>query len=208
MNDKILFIMEGDKPDKQLLETLLDAYKNVLDYDGDSSNVKVSYKNNIYSLYSELKELDNGEDEFADLFPIVQKKDSNLSTHSRDEFSAIYLFFDLDIHGQQDVFDELKEMVETFDNETENGKLFISYPMVETTKICDKKEGLFKKDRKLFSLGNCKKGGFKQFASDHKKSAIKTDSLENWNIICKENYLKANWILNNDDSIPDIHYLK
>ena len=209
-SSKILFIMEGEIADPQLLNSLLDAYKTVLDYDGDSSNVIVSYTSSIYSLYNELKKLDNDEDEFADLFPIVQKKDKSLNRYSRDEFSAIYLFFDLDIHKRDEkkAGMQLGEMVKTFNNETENGKLFISYPMVETAKICDKKEGLFKEDRKIFPLENCEKGGFKQFAHNHTRSAIKTDSLENWNIICKENYRKANWIMTGSCSIPHIPYLK
>ena len=208
MNDKILFIMEGKKDDPKLLKSLLDTYKTVLDYDGYSSNVIVSYTSNIYSLYNELKKLDNDKDEFADLFPIVQKKDSKLNSYSRDEFSAIYLFFDLDIHKRDEkkAGIQLGEMVKTFNNETENGKLFISYPMVEVAKICDKYEGLFKEDRKLFSLESCKR--FKEFANNHTRSTRKTDSLEDWNLICKENYRKANWILTGCCSIPDIPYLK
>ncbi len=209
-SSKILFIMEGKKDDPKLLRSLLDAYKIVLDYGSDSSNVIVSYTSSIYSLYNELKKLDNGKDELADLFPIVQKKDKSLDCYSRDEFSAIYLFFDLDIHKRDEkkASMQLGKMVETFNNETENGKLFISYPMVETAKICDKKEGLFKEDRKIFPLENCEKGGFKQFAHNHTRSAVKTDSLNDWNVICKENYRKANWILTGCCSIPDIPYLK
>jgi len=212
MSDKILFIMEGEKEDPQLLKKLFAAYRDFLDFDENAvgKEVIVSYASHIYSLYSELKKLENDDGFFADLFPIVKKKDPDLSGYSSDDFSAIYLFFDLDIHGrdEKEISSQLKEMVETFDNETGNGKLFISYPMVEAAKICDKTDGLFKKDRKMFPLDSCKKGGFKQFANNHTRSAIKTDSLEEWNLICKENYRKANWILNEKESNPDIHSLK
>ena len=55
-----------------------------------------------------------------------------------DDFSEIYMFFDLDV--QQDNIkysnkDELiciiKSMLNTFNNETDKGKLYISYPMCE-----------------------------------------------------------------------------
>ena len=87
MNDKILFIMEGEKEDPKLLKSLLAAYRNVLDFDENAVNkeVIVSYTSNIYSLYNELKNLEN--DDFnelkktednvefsADLFSIVKKK--------------------------------------------------------------------------------------------------------------------------------------
>lgn len=53
----------------------------------------------------------------------------------RDDFSEIYLFFDYDGHqknlGEFDSKDAIEQMLISFDNETENGKLYISYPMVE-----------------------------------------------------------------------------
>lgn len=209
MNSMILFIMEGEKEDPKLLKNLFAAYRDVLDFDENAvgKEVIVSYTSNIYSLYHELENLENENGFFADLFPIVQKKNPSLVKYSRDDFSAIYLFFDLDIHGRsEEARSQLGKMVQTFNDETENGKLFISYPMVEAAKICDKKEGLFKEDRKMFPLKMCKR--FKEFANNHSRSAVNTDSEGNWNCICKENYRKANWILTNCDSIPDIPSLK
>ena len=53
---------------------------------------------------------------------------------SREDFSEVFLFFDYDAHqtnlGNADGQDALKQMLESFDNETENGKLYVSYPMV------------------------------------------------------------------------------
>lgn len=47
----------------------------------------------------------------------------------------MFLFFDYDAHqtnlGKSDDGDVINQMLESFDNETENGKLYISYPMVE-----------------------------------------------------------------------------
>lgn len=56
---------------------------------------------------------------------------------SRDDFSEVYLFFDYDGHqnnlGSEDADNDiLEEMLQNFDNETENGKLYVSYPMVES----------------------------------------------------------------------------
>lgn len=45
---------------------------------------------------------------------------------SREDFSEVFLFFDYDAHqtnlGNADGQDALKQMLESFDNETENGK--------------------------------------------------------------------------------------
>jgi hypothetical protein len=71
---------------------------------------------------------------------------------SRNDFSEVYLFFDYDAHqtnvGNADAENVLHQMLENFDNETENGKLYISYPMVEALRdfepgICGKPNNCF-----------------------------------------------------------------
>ena len=63
---------------------------------------------------------------------------------TRDDFSEVYLLFDYDTHqtnlGRKDDVDAVAQMLESFDNETENGKLYISYPMVEALR--DYKPGI------------------------------------------------------------------
>lgn len=49
-------------------------------------------------------------------------------------FDEVYLIFDYDFHAPQYSFEKILEMAEFFDNETENGKLYINYPMMESFK--------------------------------------------------------------------------
>lgn len=52
-------------------------------------------------------------------------------------FSQIFLFFDYDFQnrlGTQKVNGILDEMLDFFSDETENGKLYINYPMIESLK--------------------------------------------------------------------------
>ena len=49
----------------------------------------------------------------------------------RDNFEGIYLFFDFDPQDSNYNEENLKLLFEIFDNETVNGKLYISYPMIE-----------------------------------------------------------------------------
>lgn len=96
-------------------------------------------------------------------------------------------------------------MSKKFDNETENGKLYISYPMIESVCICDKNEGLLCDDRKLFPVKNCLNDGFKKFTKSvlHSRSSFQTFEKDDWDAICRANYTKANWIINKKTSIPD-----
>lgn len=52
------------------------------------------------------------------------------------DISEIYLFFDYDFHNRnlslEEINRQVREMLETFNNETEFGRLYIDYPMVES----------------------------------------------------------------------------
>ena len=93
---------------------------------------------NIYMLWKQLQ-ADNFD---TDIIEIVREECpqscQNLKGLARKNFQEIYLFFDFD--PQQRNLSEnsatnfqtiLKDMMKTFDNETDNGKLYISYPMAE-----------------------------------------------------------------------------
>lgn len=58
-----------------------------------------------------------------------------LKGHGRNDFAEVFLFFDFDVHAnnlrEKNNLDALREMLGVFNNETELGKLYISYPMIE-----------------------------------------------------------------------------
>ncbi|MBR6125507.1 hypothetical protein IKQ19_18270, partial [Candidatus Saccharibacteria bacterium] len=88
--------MEGLSPDKRLLKRFIDAFSKEMQIDG--SQVIAVYGTNIYTLYSELKSLQAEEHEFGDIVEVVRSHNPReLEGFSRDDFSDVYLFFDLDI---------------------------------------------------------------------------------------------------------------
>ncbi len=205
-SDRILFIMEG-KRDAKILQHLVSAYSESLEI---SENVIVVYTSNIYSLYNDLRKLENSDSEFADFIEVLKERSENnrkkLGAYSRDDFSQIFLFFDMDIHARDlnNSLDNLTEMIEKFDNETENGKLYISYPMVEAAYMCDRVDGLFNGKTKLFLVDDCKNDGFKKFVNkkcrDEKdKMILPSEKKEDWEQIVKFNCEKASWIMNKID---------
>ena len=94
---------------------------------------------NIYMLWKELKK-----DSYqTDIVEILRETNFNarqiLDGLSRDDIDEIYLFFDFDRHqdnlsATMDASPDevIKEMLDIFDNETELGKLYINYPMIES----------------------------------------------------------------------------
>ena len=55
------------------------------------------------------------------------------------DFSEIYLFFDYDFQNTNLTLEEmnrrLQEMLEMFDDETDNGKLYINYPWLNQLSV-------------------------------------------------------------------------
>lgn len=97
--------------------------------------ITLPVNDNIYVLWKILRE-----DEDLDIIEVVREQSSyarnKLEGLERDSFSEIYLFFDFDTHQNNLRSDEdpdiiIQSMIDLFDNETENGKLYISYPMAE-----------------------------------------------------------------------------
>lgn len=120
-----------------------------------SSKADVSILNcpadgNIYMLWSRLKEDEfetNVVDVLKEMSMVAKERLGNLRA---SDFSEIYLFFDYDGHNNNipKEFrnkDILGEMLRTFNNETELGKLYVSYPMIESIKEIDTRTRDYKK---------------------------------------------------------------
>lgn len=127
MAEKILFVFEGEKTEHVLTKNLIGNYIQ----SEDNTVVKVSFCGEIYQLYRQMITDDFGI-EYVDVFPFLQERDKSLSQYERKDFSQIYLFFDYDPHATDANAENLMSMLSVFNQETEKGKLFVSYPMVES----------------------------------------------------------------------------
>jgi hypothetical protein len=77
----------------------------------------------------------------ADILSLLTERlhkigDTSLDGIRRSDISETFLFFDYDFHNSQLSLDEINQRVQTmlelFNEETENGKLYINYPMIES----------------------------------------------------------------------------
>lgn len=138
--ESILFIVEGESAEPIVLKKICTCL--------NLSNKQIySYKTNIFRLYQELK-TEYGDIEDVNVLSFIQeieKKKGNVSAPilalKTYQISEIYLLFDLDAHVTSKTDENLKkieQLIEEFDNETgENGKLIISYPMLESIVLYD-----------------------------------------------------------------------
>lgn len=128
MNDdkaKILLLVEGPRTDYKLMQQLLNLYDI-----GDKYEI-IPYNTNIYVLYKALFE--SGDSDSLDLLQVLKEKEDDHDKKKLFEahYSDILLVFDLD--PQDDLYseDKILKMLAFFDESSENGKLYINYPMVE-----------------------------------------------------------------------------
>ncbi len=128
---KILFICEGEKTEKKFCNLIIEKYF----IQNQKEKEYVAFKTNIYGLYDEM-----AKDKDLDVVSLImerakQQRDMyNYNKLKRGNFAEIYLIFDFDPHAPQYDDTKIKEMVNFFDNETTNGKLYVNYPMFESFK--------------------------------------------------------------------------
>lgn len=122
----ILFVFEGERTEDQITDSFVKHFFN------NKIVVTCAFCAEIYQLHRALSE-DEDLDTFALLKEIPQNEKS-LKEFNRDDFAEIYLFFDYDGHSTLASDDSLEKMLAIFNEETNLGKLFISYPMVESVK--------------------------------------------------------------------------
>jgi hypothetical protein len=155
----IAFIIEGVKTEPQIIQNLQNHFF------GKYNIVPIMLPacTNIYALFNRIKDDDYDTDIIEIVKELSQEQSSkaikkidkintiDYRTMRRTDFSEIFLFFDYDGHNNNlpvglDSNEVLKEMLKLFDNETEFGKMYISYPMIEAIKhfscfeLCNQKD--------------------------------------------------------------------
>ena len=122
---KILLLVEGASREKKLMDHLLNVYGI------STSHQIVSYNTSIYDLYDRMF-LDD-DPETLDLLQVLKEheKDPSVREIFDEHYSDVILIFDLDPQAPAYTPEKIIRMTEYFNESTENGKLYINYPMVE-----------------------------------------------------------------------------
>jgi len=129
-----LFVFEGKYPEEAVFKSLRTLFPSL----PKDEEIICTYDCVIYSLYTRMKEY--GDD--GDIVKILKEKyigmkDAPIKEEMEgNQFSEVFLFFDYDLHHNNEMSVEDKdiaidEMLSFFNNETEKGKLYISFPMAE-----------------------------------------------------------------------------
>lgn len=170
----ILFVFEGETTEPLLFSTMKHLF-----LPKERNDIICTYKSNIYSLYNRMSANGYFDDSRTDvsLIPLLQEQlkqngDINhplLKITNWDEISEIFLFFDYDCQSKEkdksysltENNKRIEKMLSFFNNETEAGKLYINYPMVESIRYTKKLPDL-SFNTYTISLSDCPDAIFKK----------------------------------------------
>lgn len=193
MSAKILFVFEGEKTECRITASMGNFFVN------ENAVIECAYCSTIYQMYKEIIA-----DEDLDTFALLQARNQNLEIlkdYSRDDFAEIYMFFDYDGHDTLADDDRLKDLLAFFDEETDKGKLYISYPMVESLKhISDNPE-----DFKTLKVKCKEKINYKNLVHVQCSRSLLDFTAYNkkhWVQLIEMHLKKMNLLVKNDHSLP------
>lgn len=186
----IAIISEGEKTEKQIINNLqrnFPAFSNKI--------IFLSYKTNIYKLFKEIER-----DEDIDIISLLKERqikanevrediqEIDVSNINSDDISQIYLFFDYDGHDPEYSNEKIRQMIKIFNNETENGKLYISYPMVEALKHLLKN----KVEIENYIVKIKGNNNYKNFVSKNSDfTDLRKFKFEDWKFIISKNFKRC-----------------
>lgn len=126
----ILLVVEGGKQEPQLFSAIL------REYDLDGNYELYSYNTNIYELYERMFTEGKENLEALSFLGVLKEreKDPKLRALLDKDYSDVLLIFDFDCQDNRFSFARLAEMQNYFSESTDEGKLYINYPMVEACK--------------------------------------------------------------------------
>lgn len=185
MSNNILFIFEGGRAEEQIVSNMQKFFVN------ENTIIKCVFGGEIYQIYKKIVE-----DPDLDTFNLIKERNIEtkliLEGYNRSDFAEIYMFFDYDGHSDKADDSKLKDLIEFFNEETDKGKLYVSYPMVESLKhICD-----FATFKDL--TVRCKDNiGYKNIVHQtalNELSKMKNYDLDTWKNLINAHLNKANFI--------------
>lgn len=133
------------------------------------------------------------------------------------DFADIYLFFDYDGHATNASDDVVADMLAFFDEETEFGKLYVSYPMVEALRhypdsktfhnlAVKCKRGRCGRHRECADIKECsaEKHYKKQVSQECRRDLVNWGlySKKEWSMLVREHVVKANRLVNGVSDWP------
>ena len=198
--NKILFIVEGLNDEVKFINRLFAKCNKLQKYE------IVPYKTNLHNLANQIV-INDEIDENLDIRLVLREKEK--IQEQRDilsqNFSDIILVFDFE--PQQDIprFNLIRKLLLFFNKSTENGKLYINYPMMQSYRHFNKLPDLSFKNR---IIAKEDAHNYKEIVNNFSKfKNIDHHSYSFFISIAYHHLLKLNYISTGNYSLPGVNFI-
>lgn len=194
---KVLFIVEGERGEPRLLRKMHEVLF------GTTPDSIYWHGTVIYDLLRRIFE--DGDADDLDVVSVLRESvtDPERREVLKQEFTDVYLVFDMDPHDPRYDGELLDRAMGLFTESTDNGKLYINYPMLESYRHLRSHDDAEYLDRTVSvdSLGGYKSLVDREGHPDFKQLGRYDEAV--FGEIIRINITKANRILNDERSLPD-----
>ena len=200
---RILFVVEGSRGEPRFLRKM---YQVLF---GDNIENIVWYGTAIHDLLERMFP-EGAEDPELDLISVLREtvKDQSQRDMLEKEYSDVYLVFDMDPHHQKYDRALLDKAMDFFDDPTQEGKLYLNYPMLESFKHLKEHRDpeYIERTVSVDSLSGYKSQVESECHPDFKD--VGKYSEETFKEVIEMNLMKANAILEHAVTIPDVRVFR
>ena len=131
MDKNVLLIVEGDADEVKFYNRLFSKFMKKVTYKF------YSYRTNIHilaqELYNKYNDFDKGNIDIKLILASLETDKKKIKL-LREKYSDVFLVFDFESQHDTTHFDTVKRMMTYFNDSTNQGKLFINYPMMQSYK--------------------------------------------------------------------------
>lgn len=193
MNDNlILFVFEGQSTEEKIMKSLKSVFF------AENTIITCAFCQDIYELHRVL-----ANDDDLDIFNLLKEIEFNkvnLAQFTRDDFAEIYMFFDYDGHASKASDENLVQLLGFFNEETNHGKLFLSYPMVECLRHISTLESF--KDLCVNAKENIEYKKLVHIEGDTKLQNLNRYDRNCWSFLVQAHLSKLNYMMLQNFSFP------
>ena len=127
MSKNILFVVEGGRSEPRFLHNLMRTFRSDVSYD------VFTYRTNIHKMLEGMF-VDGDIDHDLDFLTYLRSASNNREDSEilNNRFSDIYLVFDMDPQDPKYDPEKISKAAGYFGDSTDNGKLYLNYPMFES----------------------------------------------------------------------------
>lgn len=195
---KVLFIVEGERCEPRLLRRMHDVL-----FGTTPGNIHW-HGTVVYDLLRRVFE--DGDADDLDVVSVLRETVSDPGRREvlEQEFTDVYLVFDMDPHDPRYDGELLDRAMGLFAESTENGKLYINYPMLESYRHlrCHDDLGYLDRTVSVDSLSGYKSLVDREGHPDFRQLGRYDEAV--FAEVIRMNVMKANRVLNDERSLPDV----